>query len=120
MASSIFAAFLKDPGASASAFARRRHLALWLAVASVLLTALAMRESEMTVVILGANVLLLWLAIGLFKQGPVGVWLVIISEILAATQMRPGRTAVFVLLLNLLLLLGALIAARLGATQAEV
>lgn len=117
MTSSAFAAFLKNPRAVAGASARRYRIALWLVVASVLLTGLTMRGSEVTVVILGANALLLWLAVGLFKNGAAGVWLVILSEILSATQMRPNRVAVVVLILNLTLLLLALIAARLAAAE---
>jgi hypothetical protein len=78
-----------------------------------------MRPSEITVVILGANVLLIWFALTLFKNGRTGIWLVILSEILSATQMRPGRVAFLVLLLNMLLLLGALVAARLADAQGD-
>lgn len=117
MTSSSFAAFLKNPRAVAGALSRRYRIALWLVVASVLLTALTMRESEIGVVILGANVLLLWFAVGLFKNSVVGFWLVVLSEILSATQMRPNRAAILALILNLALLLFALIAARLAAAD---
>lgn len=117
MASSGFAAFLKDPKPVARAFVRRYRIVLWLVVASMSLTALIMRESEISVVILGVNLLLLWLAVGLFKSGPAGVWLVILAEILSATQMRPNRGAALALILNLALLLVALMAARLAADK---
>jgi len=119
MASSVFAAFLKDPRTSAGVFARRYRLALWLAVASMLVTGLTMRPSEITIVILAANLLLVWLAVSLFKNGRTGIWLIVASEVLSATQMRPGRVAILALILNLLLLLGALVAARLADAQGE-
>ncbi len=119
MASSIFAAFLKDPKPIAGAFVRRYHVALGLIVFSTLLTSLMMRESEITIIILAAYVALLWLAVSVFKQGRTGVWLVIVAEILSATQMRPNRATVFALILNLTLMLGAIIAARLGAAEKD-
>jgi hypothetical protein len=119
MASSFFAAFLKEPKPVAVSFVRRYHVVVWLLVASTLLTALVMRESEVTLIVLGVNLLLVWLAVSLFKNGPAGFWLIILAEILAATQMRPNRGAVIALLLNLVLLLFAVIAARLGATDRD-
>jgi hypothetical protein len=119
MASLDFAAFLKNPKATAGAFARRYHVSVWLVVASVFLTALIMRESEVTVIILGANVLLLWMAVGLFKDSAAGFWLVILSEILSATQMRPNRAAVLALIFNLALLLFALLFAKFAAARED-
>jgi hypothetical protein len=115
MTSSNFAAFLKNPKAGAGAFARRYHVALWLVIASLALTTLTMRGGELAVIVLGTNLLLLWLAVGLFNSGPAGLWLVVAAEILAATQMRPNRGAVLALVLNLALMLFALVAARLAA-----
>jgi hypothetical protein len=119
MASTMFAAFLKDPKTGAGAFARRYRIAVWLAAASLLATGLMMRVSEITVIVLGANMLLIWLALSLFKNGRTAIWLLMLSEIMAAAQMRPSRIAALALMLNLLLLLGALIAARLAAAQEE-
>lgn len=97
----------------AAGFVRRYPVALWLVVASTLLTGLVMRPGEVTVIILGLNVLLLWLAIGLFKHGWTPVWIVIVAEILAATQMAPNRLSALALLANMAMLFAALIAARL-------
>jgi hypothetical protein len=119
MESSYLAAFLKDSKPVAGSFVRRYHVVAWLVVASTLLTALVMRESEVTVIILGVNLVLVWLAVGLFKNGPAGFWLVILAEILSATQMRPNRGSVMALLLNMALLLFAIIAARLGAPDRD-
>ncbi|PPD45781.1 MAG: hypothetical protein CTY15_02670 [Methylocystis sp.] len=114
MASLTFAAFLKDPRPVAGGFARRYRVAFWLVMGSMLLSGLAMRPSEVTVIILALNLLLLWLAVSLFKGARTSVWLVIAAEILAATQMAPNRATALALILNMILMLGALIAARLG------
>lgn len=119
MASSVFTAFFKDPKITAGAIARRYRLAFWLVVASMLMTGLLMRPSEVTVVILGLNVMLLWFAVTLFKHARTGVWLVILAQILAATQMTPHRVTALALVLNLTLLLGAIIAARLAAASGK-
>ncbi|WP_442753252.1 hypothetical protein ACNHKD_09555 [Methylocystis sp. JAN1] len=119
METSNFAAFLKDSKPAAVSFLRRYHVVLWLVVASMLLTGLTMRPSEVTVVILALNLLLLWLAISLFKHSRTAVWLVVAAEIFAATQMSPNRATALVLLLNMTLMLGAIIAARLGAPHRE-
>lgn len=115
METSDFAAFLKEAKPAAVGFVRRRHVALWLALASLLLMGLAMRPSEVTVIILAANMLLVWLAVTLFKESRVSLWLLIAAEIMAATQMTPGRGAAFALIVNMMLMLGAVVAARLGA-----
>ncbi len=119
METSNFAAFLKESKPAAISFFRRYHVVFWLVVASTLLTSLAMRPSEVTVIILGFNLLLLWLAVSLFKQSRTALWLVIAAEILAATQMAPNRVTAFALLLNMTLMLGAIVAARFGATGGE-
>ncbi len=119
MASSTFAAFLKDPKSNAGAFVRRYHLAPWLIVASTLLTGLVMRPSEVTVIILGVNVLLVGLAISWFRQGWTPIWMMALAEILAATEMLPSRLSALVLLANIALLLGALVAGRVGAAQED-
>ena len=117
METSVFAAFRKDPKANAGAFVRRYHVAAWLVVAWTLFTGLVMRPSEVTVIIVGLNVLLAGLAISWFRQGWTPVWMIVIAEILAATEMLPSRLSVLVLIANLALLFGALIAARIGAAR---
>ncbi|MCX7898817.1 MAG: hypothetical protein N2444_01790 [Methylocystis sp.] len=117
METSVLAAFLKDPKANAGAFVRRYHVASWFIVASTLLTGLVMRPSEVTVIILGLNVLLVGLAISWFRDGWTPVWMIVAAEILAATEMLPSRLSVIVLLANLALLFGALGAARIGASR---
>lgn len=119
MASSDIAAYFKISRNSASGFMRRYHVAFWLVVASTLLTGAVMRPSEVTVVILGLNVLLLWLAVGLFRRGWTSIWIVIAAEVLVATQMIPNRLTALVLLANMTLLLGALVAARIGASPQD-
>lgn len=119
MASSTFTAFVRESKASAGVFAKRYRLSFWLVLASLLLTAVVMRPSEITVIVLGANVLLLWLAVGLFWSGHTSIWLVLTSEVLSATQMAPNRISAMALVLNLGLLLGALVAARLGALASQ-
>lgn len=119
MATSNFAAFLKDSKPAAVSLFRRYHVVVWLVVASTLLTSLVMRPSEMTVIILGFNVLLLWLAVSLFKQSRVAIWLVVAAEVLAATQMAPNRATIIVLLLTTMLSFAAIIAARLGAPERD-
>lgn len=120
MESSNFAAFLKDSKPAATSFLRRYHVVFWLVVASTLLTSLAMRSSEVTVIILGLNLLLLWLAVTLFKQSRTAIWLAITAEILAATQMIPNRATALALILNLTLLLAAIVAARLGSSEKDL
>lgn len=117
MPSSDIAAFLKGSKLNVGEFARRYHVGPWLVVASTLLTGLVMRPGEVTVIILGMNVLLLWLAIGLFKRGWTPAWIVIVAEVLAATQMAPNRLSALALLANMVMLLSALIASRLGETE---
>jgi len=119
METSNFAAFLEDSKPAAGSFFRRYHVVFWLVVASTLLTAVAMRPSEVTVIILGLNLVLLWLAVTLFKRSRVSIWLVIGAEILAATQMSLGRAGALALLMNMALMLFALIAARLGASERD-
>lgn len=119
MATSDVTAFLKESKLFASDYARRYRLAFWLAAASLLVSGLLMRPSEITVIVLGVNVLLLWLAIGLFWRGQIAVWLIIVSQILAATQTIPNRFGVMSMLLSLILLVGALLSARLGAEEGE-
>lgn len=119
MATSDVTAFLKESKHVASDYARRYRLAFWLAAASLLVTGLLMRPSEITVIVLGVNVLMLWLAIGLFWRGQTAVWLIVVSQILAVLEMTPTRLAVIGTLLSVLLLTAALVAARLGGEDEE-
>lgn len=115
MESSNFAAFLKESKPAAGSFFRSYRVSFWLVVASTLLSGLAMRPSEVTVIILGFNLLLLWLAVTLFRRSRAAIWLVIAAEILAATQMSPTRGGALALVLNMALMLAAIVTARLGA-----
>lgn len=119
MAASDVTAFLKESKHVAGEYARRYHLAFWLVAASLLVNGLLMRPSEITVIVLGANVLLLWLAVGLFWRGQTAIWLLIVSQVLSVTQMHPNRFAILGVLLSVLLMLSALLAARLGGSPDE-
>jgi len=114
-ASSDLAAFLKDPKVVAGGLFRRGHVALWLVLASELLTAFQMREGLATLVALGVNAALLGLAISLFKRRQTAVWLAVASEIVAATQMAPDRATLTILAINAVLLAAAVLAARVAA-----
>jgi len=114
--SSELTAFLKDPKPVAGAFFERRHVAIWLVLASELLTAFQMREGVAALIVLAINALLLGLAITWFKRSQKAIWLAAASEILVATQMTPDRATVVVLLINAVLLAAAVFVARVVAS----